>query len=173
MARDLTPKDLQKDGPTPERRFICDGPYRPDHRRDFAPPPDTMRPPDLKPWPDQKPWPDVKPWHDLTIPPDLKPPPDTQPTGKWYQAKGHQCATLCTKSKKKSVAGPEGSRCTSGELVALSAWQQGIKYSYGCWPTYCLKRKSFKGFSVGGYCYISGQKQDSNYTDWTMGCYCR
>jgi len=110
---------------------------------------------------------------DLLPPVDLAPVPDTF-AGKWYQANLANCATFCPTLGLSNAPGPEGAHCMSGEVRSASGILQGITFTYGCWPSSCPPKSTpHQATSQSIYCYMPGQKQDNDPSDFTVGCFCR
>ncbi len=95
-------------------------------------------------------------------------------TGKWYQANKAYCPSFCKAKGKKSVAGPEGATCMSGEARSASGVKQGIKFPYGCWGG-CgpMSTPHTTVNTTSGYCFRKGYPQDYDSSDRTVGCFCR
>lgn len=105
-------------------------------------------------------------------PPPDGPSPDTF-AGKWYQANRHECPALCAGKNLQNVNGPEGGKCMSGEVRPASGIAQGITFHWGCGNNPCSSSSSAVGAkSYGEECYRTGQKQDDDDTDFTVGCFC-
>jgi hypothetical protein len=98
----------------------------------------------------------------------LRPP---QGANGWYQAYGDSCQNLCALAGKVSAASSDGAVCTSGEARPQSA-ASNISYVSGCWPN-CSPEPSITTFEYGIFCYKPGQKKDGDYTDLTVGCFCK
>ena len=99
--------------------------------------------------------------------------PDLVDQGQWYQANKATCPTFCGTLGKTSLPGPEGAHCMSGEVRSISGIVQGIQFPWGCW-TDCLGQGQHQAQTDGkGHCYMPGQKQDNDDTDFTVACFCR
>jgi hypothetical protein len=104
-------------------------------------------------------------------PVDTVPPPDIDP-GRWYQANSKDCAPFCSGIGRSNDVSPEGARCMSGENRPQSGIDQGIKFTYGCWPNCAAQAPPIPASSQGPFCYRPGQKTDGDGSDLTVGCYC-
>jgi hypothetical protein len=137
---------------------------RPEPRGDIGK--DAPRVPDLDEW-------DVNPdWSggDLSKP-DL-PRPDLH-AGRWYQADQKNCPTFCGGMSRSNVASPEQALCMSGEVRPQSGIDAGITFTYGCWNGCGAQLTPLASKSYGDHCYVTGQTQDGDPTDRTVGCFCK
>jgi len=104
------------------------------------------------------------------------PAPDTQQpdldTGSWVQANSKNCPDHCTSLGMSNVPSPEGARCMSGEVRPQSGIDDGITFTYGCTSSCASQAPPIDASSVAKYCYRTGQKQDDDSTDLTVGCFC-
>lgn len=113
---------------------------------------------------------------DGPLPPDAPLPPDQAADvdpGHWYQANAQNCPSHCAKLGRVNVASSEGAYCMSGEVRPKSGIDQGITFTYKCWPSCTPQAPPIKATSSGVYCYRAGQKQDNDGTDLTVGCFCK
>lgn len=93
-------------------------------------------------------------------------------SGSWVQADSKNCLDHCGTLGKVNVPSPEGAHCMSGEVRPQSGINQGIIFTYGCWPDCLPQGPPIVSASVGKYCYRDGQKQDNDDSDLTVGCFC-
>jgi hypothetical protein len=104
------------------------------------------------------------------------PTPDVQQpdlsSGGWVQADSKNCLDHCTTLGKVNVPSPEGAHCMSGEVRPQSGINDGIVFTYGCWPDCLPQGPTIVSASVGLFCYHDGQTQDYDDTDLTVGCFC-
>ena len=91
------------------------------------------------------------------------------PSGKWIQAYGQDCNTLCGYRRQRNVRSPEGALCVSGETRVTSATTGNIRYIYGTWGGIVNANAAA---SAGRFCYVPHQKRDNDRTDITVGCFC-
>lgn len=93
-------------------------------------------------------------------------------TPKWVATNAGVCSNICSAAGLASRLSPEGSYCTSGEHIPVSAVKQ-VQYRHGCWPFKDCRAQGVKsGIQVGKYCYGAGQKRDNSSSDIVMGCFC-
>jgi hypothetical protein len=91
---------------------------------------------------------------------------------KWLSTRGGACSSVCGSVGLSSKPSPEGSYCTSGELIPASAVGK-VTYSNGCWPNRNCRAQGVRaGTSVGQFCYGAAQRRDRSKSDITMGCFC-
>ncbi|NBX76928.1 MAG: hypothetical protein EBQ92_10275, partial [Proteobacteria bacterium] len=92
---------------------------------------------------------------------------------RWVGTNGVACITVCSQQNLISKASPEGSYCTSGEVIPASA-RGVISYVRGCRPNKsCPVQGPVNGAtSQAQYCYGPRQVKNKQTTDITMGCYC-
>jgi hypothetical protein len=98
--------------------------------------------------------------------------------GDWVSTWGLSCTTACILAGKTASSNNYDQECTSGEAVIPRAIEElgaGI-YLSGCWPNSCTDPGMSIGTNptstIGGYCYIPGQKHDWDATDITAACFC-
>ena len=97
---------------------------------------------------------------------------EARPVFGWVPTKAEDCNTVCKAHGLVLGVSPEGAQCASGEVRPRSATGV-VTPHYGCWPN-CNVQGDVDGAMVKNrrYCYKPGQKQDSDTTDRTTGCYC-
>lgn len=108
--------------------------------------------------------------------PDARPPDRSLPdanVGHWYQADQKNCASHCTSLSRTNVPSPEQALCMSGEVRPESGIDQGIKFTWGCVGGCAAQSPPLPSKSYGTDCYKTGQKQDGDDTDRTVGCFCK
>jgi hypothetical protein len=93
-------------------------------------------------------------------------------SGSWVQANSKNCLDHCATLGKMNVPSPEGAHCMSGEVRPKSGIDAGITFTYGCSSSCAAQGSPIVAANVGVYCYRSGQKQDNDSTDLTVGCFC-
>ncbi len=96
---------------------------------------------------------------------------NAQSCGSWLQANAQNCPSFCTGLGKTNVQDPNGYRCVSGEDKSAAAVGI-ITYTYGTWPD-ANPNGPYNTSSVGARCYGTGQPQDGDATDITVGCFCK
>lgn len=91
---------------------------------------------------------------------------------KWVATNGGACSSVCSSVGLFSRLSPEGSYCTSGEMIPASAVGK-VTYRNGCWPFRdCRSQGTHSAVQVNQYCYGASQKRDKSKSDITMGCFC-
>jgi hypothetical protein len=130
-------------------------------KADGMPALDTTLVLDTAPAPDTLPWPDTT--VDITV---------DAFTGRWTQANQQDCPSFCSATGRTNVLSPEGAYCMSGEVRPQSGIDQGIVFTFGCWPDCTGFTGSYLATSAGWYCYGQSQSKDNDPTDWTVGCFC-
>jgi len=91
---------------------------------------------------------------------------------KWVATNGGACSSVCRSVGLFSRLSPEGSYCTSGEMIPASAVGKVI-YRNGCWPFKdCRSQGTRSAIQASQYCYGASQKRDKSKSDITMGCFC-
>jgi hypothetical protein len=91
---------------------------------------------------------------------------------KWVATNGGACSSVCSSVGLFSRLSPEGSYCTSGEMIPASAVGK-VPYRFGCWPfKHCRSQGTRSAIQVAQYCYGASQKRDKSKSDITMGCFC-
>ncbi|MFM8269542.1 MAG: IPT/TIG domain-containing protein, partial [Pseudomonadota bacterium] len=91
---------------------------------------------------------------------------------RWVATQGAACTSVCASVGLASRPSPEGSYCTSGESIPVSAFGK-LLYRNGCWPNRDCRAQGYRStIQVGQYCYGASQRRDKGKTDVTMGCYC-
>jgi hypothetical protein len=94
--------------------------------------------------------------------------------GHWVQAYEEHCPELCGWMGMVNVPSPEGSRCMSGEVRPESGVAANIDFLYGCYPPDCHAMPGpLYSASDWEFCYLPGQPIDDDWTDLTVGCFCR
>ncbi|NBX75355.1 MAG: hypothetical protein EBQ92_02285 [Proteobacteria bacterium] len=91
---------------------------------------------------------------------------------KWVATSGGACSSVCRSVGLFSRLSPEGSYCTSGEMIPVSAVGK-VPYRNGCWPFRdCRSQGTRSAIQAGQYCYGATQRRDRSKSDITMGCFC-
>ena len=91
---------------------------------------------------------------------------------KWVATNGGACSSVCSSVGLFSRLSPEGSYCTSGEMIPASAVGK-VPYRFGCWPfKHCRSQGTRSAIQVAQYCYGASQKRDKSKSDIKMGCFC-